>query len=84
MSQACRVRKPLAAMRSRMKRSSTPFVSSVPATMTTGGPAGSATALDIGPASILPGPADAMRAADSMRPLGTGCDQRVGGAGFET
>ena len=79
-----RVRNPLATMRSRMKRSSAPLVSSVPATMTTGGPAGSATALGLGPASILPGPPEAMRAADSMRALGTGCDQRVGGVGFET
>ena len=59
-----RVRKPLATMRSRMKRSSTPFVSSVPATMTTGGPGGSATALGIGVASIRLGLAEAMRAAD--------------------
>ena len=30
-----------------------------------------------------PGLAEAMRAAASMRAFGAGCDQRVGGAGFE-
>jgi hypothetical protein len=52
--------------------------------MTTGGPDGNKVGLGAGAASIRLGLAEAMRAADSMRAFETGCDQRVGGVGFET
>ena len=67
-----------------MKRSSTPLVSSVPATMTTGGPEGSVTARGAGAASVRAELIEATRAVASMRAFGTGCDHRVGGVGLET
>ena len=67
-----------------MKRSSRALVSSVPATMTTGGPDGNKVGLGAAVVSILPGLADAMRAVASMRAFGAGSDHRVGGVGFET
>ena len=67
-----------------MKRSSVPLVSSVPTTRTTGGAAGRVAGRASATASIRDGPAEAIRALDSIRALATGCDHRVGGVGFET
>ena len=81
-----RVRRPLPAMMSRMKRSSSPLVSSVPTTSTTGGPLrGAATGVAPAPRGLVERstPAESVRAAASMRAIGTGCDQRVGGVGLE-
>src|SRR6185312_16979314 len=79
-----RVRRPLATIRSRMKRNSFPFVSSVPTTSTTGGLAAPAAGRCLATAAILAGLTEAIRALDSIWALATGCDQRVGGAGLET
>jgi hypothetical protein len=67
-----------------MKRSSAPFVSSVPAIRTTDGPDGSNGGLGAGVGSSLAELAEAIRALDSIRALATGCDHRVGGVGLET
>ena len=82
-----RVRSPLSAIMSRIKRSSTPLVSSVPTTSTTGGPdvcwAASARVCLVALSSRVT-PVDSVRAAASIRAIGTGCDHRVGKVGLET
>jgi hypothetical protein len=81
-----RVRKPPSAMMSRMKRSSVPLVSSVPTTSTTGGPEASAVTgsrLRRAASSRRATCVESVRAAASMRAIGTGWDQRVGSVGFE-
>ena len=83
-----RVRKPCPAITSRMKRSSSPLVSSVPATRTTGGPDAPGTAVPAwrfcrAASSIRVTPVESVRAAASMRAMGAGCDQRVGSVGLE-
>ena len=82
-----RVRRPLPAMMSRMKRSSAPLVSSVPTISTTGGPeACGCGAVAPRPLPGLPAaltPVESVRAAASIRAIGTGCDQRVGSVGLE-
>ena len=79
-------RTPAAAIWSRKKRSSAPFVSSVPATITGATPprciGRSSTA---GVTTLLTGSGAAVcvRAVPSICAAGTGCDQRVGGLGFD-
>jgi hypothetical protein len=82
-----RVRRPLSVMMSRMKRSSAPLVSSVPTTRTTGGPDVCAVAgsrLRRAVSSRRATCVESVRAAASIRAIGTGCDQRVGKVGLET
>ncbi len=70
-----------------MYRSSSPFVSSVPATSTTGGPlaaSGRISARRPAASSIDTMLAALVRAVASILATGTGCDQRVGSVGFET
>lgn len=81
-----RVRRPASMMMSRMKRSSVPLVSSVPTTNTTGGPevcAVTGSRLRRAVSSRRATCVESVRAAASMRPIGTGCDHRVGGVGLE-
>ena len=81
-----RVRRPLLATMSRMKRNSAPLVSSVPTTSTTGGPElciESGSRLCRAASSSRVTPIVTVRAAASMRAIGTGCDQRVGSTGLE-
>ena len=73
-------------MMSRMKRSSAPLVSSVPTTSTTGGPevwVVTGSRLRRATSSSRVTPVETVRAAASMRAIGTGCDQRVGSVGLE-
>ena len=80
-------RTPAAAIWSRMKRSSAPLVSSVPATITGAAPArwiGRSSTAGAAPLVAGSGAAVCVRAAVSIWAMATGCDQRVGIVGFET
>ncbi len=69
-----------------MKRSSSPLVSSVPATITTGGPlaaSGLISARRVAASSSETTLAALVRAAASILATDTGCDQRVGSVGFD-
>ena len=82
-----RVRTSFCFSRSRMKRSSSPLVSSVPATITTGWPlaaSGLISARRLAAASSATTLGVLVRAAASILATGTGCDQRVGSVGFDT
>ncbi len=62
------------------------MVSSVPTTSTVGGPelrAANASRRGRAASSSLNTPVESVRAPASMRAIGTGCDQRVGGVGLE-
>ena len=81
-----RVRKPASLRMSRRKRSSSPLVSSVPATITTGAPpapSGRNGARGLVGSTSESWPAELVRAAASIRAAGTGCDQRVGTTGLD-
>ena len=80
-----RVRRPASLRMSRMRRSSSPLVSSVPATTTKG----SLPAVDCaevprcGRSATRRTAAELVRACASICATGTGCDQRVGSLGFD-
>jgi hypothetical protein len=69
-----------------MNLSSSLLVSNVPTTSTVGGPelrAVNASRRGRAASSSLNTPVESVRAPASMRAIGTGCDQRVGGVGLE-
>ena len=80
-----RVRRPASFRISRISRSSSPLVSSVPATTTTGSLAAveAEAAPRCGISATRRTAAEAVRACASIWAAGTGCDQRVGSFGFD-